>query len=61
MIYLKINVFAKDPQFPHSCLNTIYTEVDIMALKDLVESIVHDTPHLPLYCTPINIFLAGTI
>lgn len=47
--------------FPHSCLNTIYTEADIMALRDVVGSIVHDTPHLPLYCTSISIFLASTV
>lgn len=33
---------------PHSCLNTIYTEADVMALKNVVGGIVHDTPHLPL-------------
>lgn len=33
---------------PHSCLNTIYTEADVMALKNVIGGIMHDTPHLLL-------------
>ena len=41
---------------PHSCLNTIYTEDDVTAVRNIVGGAVHDTPHLPLLCLHDYIF-----